>query len=209
MDLLSMFREVFMAAPSRQGQAGGGRTRLPPGQYLTEKFPVLTYGSTPRVDTETWTFEITGLVQNPVRLTWDQFLAMAEAKVTADFHCVTGWSRFDNRWEGVLVRDLLALAMPKPEARYVMAHCYGGYTTNMPLDSLLADDELIAHKHDGEPLHPDHGGPARLVVPSRYGYKSAKWIRGLEIMKEDERGFWELHGYHSNADPWPEQRYSF
>ena len=129
--------------------------------------------------------------------------------VTADFHCVTGWSRFDNRWEGAPVRDLLRLAVPREEATHVMVHCYGGYTTNIPLDALLAEDVLIAHRHDGEPLSPDHGGPARLVIPSRYGYKSAKWIRALELTAGDARGFWELHGYHSNADPWTQERYSF
>ncbi|MBI4329434.1 MAG: sulfite oxidase-like oxidoreductase [Chloroflexi bacterium] len=183
--------------------------RLPPGQYLTDKFPVLTYGASPRIETKVWTFEVKGLVKQPVTLTWAEIHRLPLARVTSDFHCVTGWSRLDNVWEGVRVRDVLALAEPLPEARHVMAFCYGGYTTNLPLEAVTAENVLVAFLHDGRDLERDHGGPARLLVPSRYGYKSAKWVRGLELLAEEERGFWEVHGYHSNADPWTEERYSF
>lgn len=209
MDILSKLREVITSSPTRVPVPDADKDRLPPGQFLTDKFPVLSYGSVPRVDTDSWTFEVMGLVGTPVSLTWQQFLEIADVQLTADFHCVTGWSRFDNQWEGARVRNLLALASPRSEADSVMAHCYGGYTTNIPLDALLAEDVLIAHRHDGAPLESDHGGPARLVVPGRYGYKSAKWIKALELTKGDKRGFWELHGYHSNADPWTQERYSF
>ena len=196
-----------------QRMLGNGATvdkdRVPPGQTVTQKFPVLSYGQIPEIDLTTWTFEVIGLVDNPVRLTWDQFSARANDAVTADFHCVTGWSRLDNRWEGVFVRDLFDEAQIRPTATYVMAHCYGGYTTNIPVSALLSPDVLVAHRHDGEPLSREHGGPARLIVPDRYGYKSAKWIKALELMPENKRGFWELHGYNSNADPWKTERYDF
>ncbi len=183
--------------------------RVPPGQTVTQKFPVLSYGQTPVIDLATWAFEIIGLVDNPVRLTWNEFQERANDSVTADFHCVTGWSRLDNRWEGIRVGDLLHEAGVQPAATHVMAYCYGGYTTNLPREALLSVEVLIAHRHDGAPLEPDHGGPARLVVPDRYGYKSAKWIKALELMPENKRGFWELHGYNSNADPWRSERYDF
>ena len=192
---------------------GGGQAvdkdRVPPGQAVTQKFPVLSYGQTPTIDLAAWTFEVIGLVNNPVRLTWTDFLARANDVVTADFHCVTGWSRLDNRWEGIVVRDILDEARIPPTATHVMAHCYGGYTTNLPLQALLSPDVLLAHWHDGAPLEPDHGGPVRLVVPDRYAYKSAKWIKALELLPENKRGFWELHGYNSNADPWRSERYDF
>ena len=191
------------------GSAAAEKDRVPPGQTVTQKFPVLSHGQIPPIDTATWTFEIIGLLDNPLRLTWEQFLARAGAELTADFHCVTGWSRLDNRWGGIFVRDLLDEAQVRPTATHVMAHCYGGYTTNMPITALLNPDVLIAHMHDGEQLEPEHGGPARLVVPDRYGYKSAKWIKALELMAENRRGFWELHGYNANGDPWRSERYDF
>ena len=203
MSILDRAQRVF------GGGAAVDKDRVPPGQAVTQKFPVLSYGQIPEIDLKTWTFEVIGHVDNPVRLTWEQFLTRANDAVTADFHCVTGWSRLDNEWEGVFVRDLFDEARIRPTATHVMAHCYGGYTTNLPLAALLNPDVLIAHRHDGMPLETEHGGPARLIVPDRYAYKSAKWIKALELMSEDKRGFWELHGYNDNADPWKVERYDF
>ena len=179
----------------------------PPGQYLTEKFPVLSFGSTPRIDLAQWRFRVFGLVEDEVSFEWDQFLALGQVTVDAEFHCVTQWSRLENTWEGVPFRDLMRVVKPLPEARFVMAHCYGDYTTNLSLDVLDDDDVMFAHRHDGEPLSPDHGGPMRLVVPKRYGWKSAKWVNGLEFIEEDAPGFWEQRGYHMEGDPWKEQRF--
>ncbi|MBF8267804.1 MAG: sulfite oxidase-like oxidoreductase [Dehalococcoidia bacterium] len=180
---------------------------VPPGQFVTEKFPVFTYGDTPAIDLKTWRFRIFGLVEEEVNLTWKEFLTLPQAAVTADFHCVTQWSRMDNLWEGVVFRDLIKLARVKPEARYVMVHCYGGYTTDLPLEALLEENVLFAHRHDGGPLTREHGGPLRLVVPGKYGWKSAKWVNGLELMSQDSPGFWEQRGYNHNADPWREERF--
>lgn len=182
--------------------------RTPPGQRLTEKFPVLTNGGIPHIDPATWRFRLFGLVESEKALTWDEFMALPQTTVTADFHCVTTWSRLANVWEGVLFKDLIKTASLRPEARYVMAHCYGGYTTNLPLAALNDEDVLFAHKHDGRPLSADHGGPLRLVVPRRYAWKSAKWVNGLEFMDQDRPGFWEQNGYSMSADPWKEERYS-
>ncbi len=181
--------------------------RVPPGQYLTEKFPVLSYGETPYIKKEEWTFAVGGAVEREVRLDHAGLLKLPRTYVTRDFHCVTGWSRLDIAWEGVKVRDVLALAAPRPEATHVMAVCYGNYTTNLALDTVLEEDVLLAFRHDGKDLEPEHGGPVRLVVPSRYGYKSAKWLRALDLLVGDQPGFWENLGYHSNADPWKEERY--
>ncbi len=180
---------------------------VPPGQYATEKFPVLTFGGTPKIDLETWEFKVFGLVEEELVLNWERFVALGKTTVDAEFHCVTQWSRLQNTWEGVAFTDLMKLVIPKPEAKYVMAHCYGGYTTNLELEALQDDDALFAYGHDGEPLPADHGGPLRLVVPKRYGWKSAKWVNGLEFMAEDRPGFWEARGYHMEADPWKEQRF--
>ena len=182
--------------------------RVPPGQFLSNKFPVLTYGSTPKVDLDTWKFRVFGLVEQEVELTWDQFTKLTWTTVTADFHCVTQWSSLDNTWEGVTFPDLMALAQPKPEAKFVMAHCFGGYTTNLSLADLVQDDVLFAHKQEGQDLAAAHGGPLRLIVPKLYGWKSAKWVNGMEFMEHDKPGFWEQRGYHMVGDPWKEQRYS-
>ena len=179
----------------------------PPGQFVTEKFPVLTFGPTPRIDLSTWQFRIFGLVEEEITLDWEQFNALPQATLDAEFHCVTQWSKLQNTWEGILFNDLMKLAEPKAEAKYVMAHCYGGYTTNVALDVLEDDDVLFAHSHDGAPLTPEHGGPMRLVVPKRYGWKSAKWVNGIEFMAEDAPGFWEVRGYHMEGDPWKEERF--
>ena len=180
--------------------------RVPPGQFLSNKFPVLTYGSTPKVDLDTWKFRAFGLVEQEVELTWDQFTKLTWTTVTADFHCVTQWSSLDNTWEGVTFPDLMALAQPKPEAKFVMAHCFGGYTTNLPLEVAM-EEGLLVHKQDGEPLGEGHGWPLRLIIPSRYGWKSAKWLNGIELIAEDAPGFWEQRGYNNNADPWKEERF--
>ena len=184
----------------------GQGERVPPGQFLSKKFPVLTYGSTPQVNLQTWKIRIFGLVDQEVTLDWKQFTDLDWVTVTADFHCVTQWSSLDNTWEGVPVADLVSMAGVRPGANYIMAHCFGGYTTNLPLD-LVMEEGLVVHRQNGEELGMDHGWPTRLIVPSRYGWKSAKWLNGIELMAEDAPGFWEQRGYNNNADPWKEERF--
>jgi DMSO/TMAO reductase YedYZ molybdopterin-dependent catalytic subunit len=183
--------------------------RVPPGQYLTERFPVLTVGSNPDFDLSTWTLTVFGCVENELTLGWDELQALPQKEVTTDIHCVTRWSKLDTTWVGVPVGDLLERARVTPEGKYLMAYSDGGYTTNLPLDAVLDDDVLVAHTYDGKPLEPDHGAPLRLLVPKRYFWKSAKFLRRLEVMSEDRMGFWELNGYHNDADPWREQRHWF
>jgi DMSO/TMAO reductase YedYZ molybdopterin-dependent catalytic subunit len=183
--------------------------RVPPGQYLTERFPVLTYGRNPAYYLDDWSLSIWGEVEEPYSLRWDELMALEQVTVTTDIHCVTRWSKLDTAWTGVRVRDVLDRARVTPEGRFVMAHCDGGYTTNVPLDALYDDDVLLAHQYDGKPLEHDHGAPLRLLVPKRYFWKSAKFVRQLEVMAEDRQGFWELNGYHNDADPWTEQRHWF
>ncbi|MBI4300862.1 MAG: sulfite oxidase-like oxidoreductase [Chloroflexi bacterium] len=193
----------------RQKEKDSATQRVPPGQVLTAKFPVLTYGPVPAVDLSQWRFTFWGLIaEGRVQITWEQFRALPQSQVQADFHCVTRWSRLDNLWQGVLFRDLVKLVTPLPEVRYVMVHCLGGYSTNLPLAALLDDDVLLAHSHDGATLSPDHGWPLRLIVPKRYAWKSAKWVDGLEFMAQDAKGFWERYGYHNDGDPWREERFS-
>ena len=184
----------------------GKGERVPPGQFLTTKFPVLTYGSTPKVDLATFSLKLFGLVEREVELNWKEFTGLEWTTVTADFHCVTQWSQLDNTWEGVTLATVAGLARPKPQAKFIMAHCYGGYTTNLPLD-LAMEEGLLAHKQEGKELGDGHGWPLRLVIPSRYGWKSAKWVNGIEFMAEDAPGFWEQRGYNNNADPWKEERF--
>ena len=181
--------------------------RVPPGQRVTEGWPVLSYGGTPRIDLKDWRFAMAGLVEREVSLNWEEFSALPQVSLANDIHCVTGWSKLDNEWAGVRFRDVAALAQPKPEARHVMVHCYGGYTTNVPLDDLMGDEVLFAHTHNGKPIEPAHGGPLRLVVPHLYFWKSAKWARGLLFMADERPGFWEMYGYHIRGDPWNEERY--
>jgi DMSO/TMAO reductase YedYZ molybdopterin-dependent catalytic subunit len=183
--------------------------RVPPGQYLTTKFPVLTYGPVPKFNPQTWDFRVLGEVAEPLRFTYQEFQALPRGTMVADFHCVTTWSRLDNVWEGVMVKDLMKLAGLKPAARFVLVHCDAGYTTNLPLKYFLDDDVMLAYRHDGQDLTPDHGFPLRLVVPKLYAWKSAKWVRAIEFLAQDVRGFWEVRGYHNRADPWLEERYSF
>ena len=180
--------------------------RVPPGQFLSKKFPVLTYGSTPKIDIKSWKIRVFGLVEQEVELDWDQFSKLEWVRMTADFHCVTQWSSLDNTWEGVTFANLVGLAKPQPQANFVMAHCFGNYTTNIPLE-VAVDEGLLAHRQNGEELGQDHGWPLRLIVPSRYAWKSATWINGIELMAEDSPGFWEQRGYSNNADPWKEERF--
>ena len=182
--------------------------RLPPGQVLTRKWPVLTFGETPRVDLSTWTFRCYGLVESEVSWTWQEFLSLPQVRITSDIHCVTRWSRYDNVWEGVALREILRRAHPGPEAVAVMAHTHEGYTTNIALEDLDTEDALLAVRHDGQDLPPEHGGPCRLVVPKLYLWKSAKWIRSFEFLDVNAPGFWEVNGYHMHADPWKDERFS-
>ncbi len=184
--------------------------RVPPGQYLTEKWPVLHYGPVPKFDPKTWDLRVWGAVKNELRWTWDEFKALdAQLKklVTADMHCVTTWSRLDQKWEGVPFGEIVARAQPTGEAKFVIAHSEYGFTANVPIEYCLADDCLIALRANGEPLAAEHGQPARLVVPKLYAWKSAKWLRGIEFSPTDKPGFWERNGYHNTGDPWKEQRY--
>jgi DMSO/TMAO reductase YedYZ molybdopterin-dependent catalytic subunit len=182
--------------------------RLPPGQSLTLKWPVLQYGSVPRFDPERWDFRVYGQVETPLTLSWKEFNLLPKFEHTSDFHCVTRWSRFDNRWNGVAFREILRRVRPLPTAKYVLVHAEQGYTANIPLADLDQDEVLLATHHDGEPLSADHGYPLRLIVPHLYAWKSVKWVRGLEFLDHDTPGFWEQNGYHMYGDPWKEQRFS-
>ncbi|MFM7317600.1 MAG: sulfite oxidase-like oxidoreductase [bacterium] len=181
--------------------------RIPPGQFLTQKWPVLHAGSVPRIDLQKWQLQLFGLVEKAVALNWSELQAQPYVKIFADMHCVTRWSMLDNTWEGVSTRHLASLAGIKPEARYVIAHGAHGFTTNMPLADFLDEDCLVAWSRNGEALDPDHGWPLRLVIPKLYAWKSAKWLLGLEFSATDERGFWEQNGYHNHGDPWTEERF--
>jgi len=182
--------------------------RLPPGQKLTDGWPVLSYGAVPKVDLATWSLRLIGLVEEEVVFSWDEFNALPQTTVHCDIHCVTAWSKLDNDFTGVLVSEVLAHVRVKPESTFVMVHSVGGYTTNLPLDELNGPNCIFAHSHGGKPLTPEHGGPMRLVVPSLYLWKSAKWVRGIEFMAQDRAGFWEMYGYNNHGDPWKEERYS-
>ena len=184
------------------------RPRVPPGQYVTEKWPVLTYGPTPQVDLATWRLRITGEVEEDRSYTWKELQALPRVEITADFHCVTRFSTLDNPWSGFSTREVLREVAVRGEASHVLVHCAGGYTTNLPLEDFLAPEALLADRHGGAPLAPDHGGPLRLVVPHLYAWKSAKWVTGIELLPEDRRGFWEENGYHTYGDPWAEERFS-
>ncbi|RME83232.1 MAG: sulfite oxidase-like oxidoreductase [Caldilineae bacterium] len=185
--------------------------RVPPGQFVTDRFPVLHYGSIPEIDLATWEFRVWGLVENPVSLDWEEFRALPETTITRDIHCVTRWSKLDTTWSGVLWRDFLSELdiRPQAEATHVMFHCYGGYTTNVALDVLDDDDTMFAWSYDGKPLTPEHGWPLRALVPKKYFWKSAKWVRGVEFMAGDRPGFWEMNGYHMEGDPWREERFGW
>lgn len=206
-DPLGKVQRLRKANPTRPFDPKGGR--LPPGQYLTEKFPVLHYGSVPSFDPQTWDFKIWGLVDKPVRLNWDEFLQLPTIEVVTDIHCVTRWSKFDTRWEGVPWVWVMETARPKPEAQYVMLHSEHGFTANVPLADCLSDPAtMLAYKYDGKPLEPEHGYPLRFLIPHLYFWKSAKWLRGIEFMPHDRAGFWESYGYHMHGDPYKEERFS-
>ena len=196
-------------AEDKVRQAGYDPARLPPGQYFTEKWPVLHAGEVPDVDVATWTLELSGEVEQPVVLSFEQLRELPATTVTTDIHCVTRWSRFDAQFTGVHWRELAKLCRPKPSARFVIAHAEHGFTSNVPLAALEDENALIVYEADGEPLTPDHGYPVRLFIPTKYFWKSAKWLRGIELSAVDKPGFWERYGYNNNADFWQEQRYEF
>ncbi|HVS16041.1 MAG TPA: sulfite oxidase-like oxidoreductase [Thermoanaerobaculia bacterium] len=185
-----------------------GPDRAPPGQYVTDKWPVLTYGETPTVDLDSFRLRVGGAVGARRELDWAALQSLPRVEVSADFHCVTRFSTLDNRWSGFATRSVLEGAAIDPEATHVLVRCVGGYTTNLPLEDFLSERALLADRHGGEPLAAEHGGPLRLVVPHLYAWKSAKWIAGLELLTADQRGFWERNGYHTYGDPWTEQRFS-
>jgi DMSO/TMAO reductase YedYZ molybdopterin-dependent catalytic subunit len=203
---VSIFRS---RAEKKLVERGLDPARLPPGQYLTEKWPVLHAGSVPKTDLATWDFKVFGEVESPITLKYEELQALRQTEVTIDIHCVTRWSRFDTSFRGVHWRELAKLVRPKSTARFVVAHAEQGFTSNVPLEALEGDAALIAWEVDGQPLEPEHGWPLRLVVPSRYFWKSAKWLRGLELLATDQPGFWERYGYHNDADYRQEERYSF
>jgi len=196
-------------AEAKVREAGYDPARLPPGQYLTEKWPVLHAGEVPDVDVRTWTLELSGAVEQPLSLTYEELLALPATEVTTDIHCVTRWSRFDAGFKGVHWRELATLCRPKPEARFAIAHAEHGFTSNVPLAALEDEQALVVYEADGEPLTPEHGGPVRLLIPSKYFWKSAKWLTGIELSSIDKPGFWERYGYSNDADYWQEQRYGF
>lgn len=183
-------------------------SRIPPGQKLVTNFPVLDLGIRPNLNTTNWKLRVFGLVENEIEFSWMDFRQLPQMCLTADFHCVTRWSQLDMKWEGVLASEVLMLAAPLSLAKYVTLHSYDGYTTNLPLEALLDDDVIIAHSVYGESLTAEHGGPVRLIVPKRYAWKSAKWLKSIELHAEDKPGFWEVRGYHNEAFPFLEQRFS-
>jgi DMSO/TMAO reductase YedYZ molybdopterin-dependent catalytic subunit len=182
--------------------------RVPPGQYLTNGFPVLTYGATPQVDINTWEFRVWG-ASEPKTLTWDDFMQLPQTEFTADFHCVTRWSKLDVKWTGIKVTEFMKLIEVEPQAKHIMEHCYGGYTTNISMSDFVREENFFAFKLFGEALPAEHGGPMRLVVPHLYAWKSAKWINGLEFLENEDLGFWERNGYHKRGEPFAEERYSY
>jgi DMSO/TMAO reductase YedYZ molybdopterin-dependent catalytic subunit len=214
--LLGRARRKLVASKerwAREGRLITGRAarppsqRLPPGQRRVENWPVLDLGIQPEVPVEAWQLVIDGLVDNPVRWDWAAFRAQPSFRDVSDIHCVTAWSRFDNAWEGVSVAHVIATVRPRPDARFVLLHSYDDYTTNLPLADFAGADALLAHSWQGGPLAPEHGGPVRAVVPRLYFWKSAKWLKRIEFIAADRRGFWEERGYHDHGDPWTEERY--
>jgi DMSO/TMAO reductase YedYZ molybdopterin-dependent catalytic subunit len=201
---------MFRGMAERKVRAAGyDPERLPPGQYMTTKWPVLHAGRVPEVELATWSFRVFGEVEHELELTWEQFDELPRTTSVQDIHCVTRWSRFDAQFEGVRWSELASLCRPRPSARFAIAHAEHEFTANVPLPALEDDDALLVTRADGEALTPDHGWPLRLVVPGRYFWKSAKWLRAIELSPVDRPGFWERYGYHNDADPWQEQRYAF
>lgn len=213
----SNFNENLIKAKEQKAKKGGltehgrekaERGRLPPGQYLTGKWPILDLGVRPEIPLKDWRLEVTGLVERSLVLDWESFMELPQSLVTADMHCVTAWSRFDNGWQGVKVLDLIKQVRPSPKAKFTFQYGYDGYVTNTPLEELLKDNVIIAHSHDGQPLTKEHGGPARMVIPELYAWKGSKFLSKIVFVEKDEPGFWEQRGYHSRGDPWKEERYS-
>lgn len=196
-------------AEDKVREAGYDPARLPPGQYLTEKWPVLHAGDVPNVNIADWNLRVYGEVEEPVTLTFDELKALPATDVTIDIHCVTRWSRFDAKFKGVHWRELAALCKPKPTANFVIAHAEQGFSANVPIAALEDENALVVYEADGEPLTPEHGWPVRLFIPSKYFWKSAKWLRAIELSSIDKPGFWERYGYNNNADYWQEERYGF
>ncbi len=201
---------MLQGLPNQRERAGGhDEAQLPPGQVLTRRLPVLHYGPTPSCqEMSQWNLRVFGLVEEEKSFSYPEILAMPGTEIVTDIHCVTRWSILGTTWEGVLFRDFLDHIDLKPEAKFVIAHCEYEFSANLPLEVMLDDDVLLAYRYDGKPLEPDHGYPLRTVVPKKYFWKSAKWLRGLEFVTEDRLGFWERAGYHNEADPWREQRYA-
>ena len=197
-----MKEEGVIRSPDTQRE-----NRVPPGQHLVKDWPVLHYGNVPRIDTQKWSFTISGLVAKEIKLGYTEFAALPRVKVFSDIHCVTTWSRLDNMWEGPSSKTVMGLVEVKSGAGFVIVHGAGGFTTNLPLSDFLAEDVLFTFSHDGQPLTPEHGGPVRLVVPRLYFWKSAKWVTGIEFTADDHPGFWEQAGYHNHGDPWREERH--
>jgi DMSO/TMAO reductase YedYZ molybdopterin-dependent catalytic subunit len=190
-------------APNRHGMP-----KLPVGQTQTEKWPVLDLGLQPQIDLDKWRLTVDGAVEQPVTLDWKAFLALEQVDDVSDFHCVTTWSRMDVRWRGVRVADVIALAVPRDDATHLLCHGYDGYTTNVPLEEALKPDVLLVHTADGQPLPADHGGPVRMITPQLYAWKGSKWIKRLQLLTHDVKGFWEERGYSNTAHPWRNDRYS-
>jgi DMSO/TMAO reductase YedYZ molybdopterin-dependent catalytic subunit len=212
---MSEDKSKLIAAKERWAKEGRGLTgkvhathdRLPPGQRLVTDFPVLDLGIQPEIDLSEWSLTVNGAVAQPLKWSWRDFLNQPQVDFVSDIHCVTTWSRYDNRWTGVSAAHLLAQVRPRGEACFVMLHSFDGYTTNVPLHHFAAEDSLLAHTWQGKPLSRDHGGPMRMIIPQLYLWKSAKWLRAITFMDKDEPGYWEQRGYHDVGDPWTEERY--
>ncbi len=196
-----------MPLPRRKSPTVARKDRIPPGQFGTDKFPVLSLTAPPPFDPATWRLKVWGAVERPQSWSWDEFLKLPAVELEADFHCVTRWSRLDNLWTGVLATELRALAGVRPEATHVLQHGMEGYTTNLPLADFFAEDVLLAYQHDGAYLSPDHGAPLRVITPRLYAWKGAKFLTGIEFLTEDKIGYWEARGYHNHGDPWTEERF--
>lgn len=203
---MSLFDNILGRRQQEEEMKDSGR--LPPGQSLTQKFPVLTYGPIPKFNPETWDFRVFGEVENEMRWNWEDFQKLPTVTITVDIHCVTRWSKFDTTWTGVQFKHLAELVGMKDTTKHIIAHCDYGYTTNVPVEDMMRDDVLLTHIYDGKPLEPDHGAPVRTLVPHLYFWKSAKFLRALEFSPVDKPGFWETGGYHNYGDPFKEQRYS-
>lgn len=200
--------KIALAKRGTKPGKASANARIPAGQTEVKNFPTLDLGIRPQVTIENWKLRVFGLVEHELNINWAQFQAMPQVTDVSDFHCVTRWSQLDMDWQGVAARDILALAAPLSSAKHVTLHGYDGYTTNLPLDALLDDDVIIAHSVLGAPLTAAHGGPVRMIVPKRYAWKGAKWLKAIELHEFDRPGFWEVRGYHNEADPWREERFS-